>query len=222
MKKVEVSYFPRISDKRYEDYLQILCFVIDDNNDDDHGGFAEGNADAIYRHRRLLHEFSPDLLLVLSADHVYKLDYRDVIDFHKEHQADVTMVTTKLPEGDSASRFGVVQVNEEGRVTNFEYKPKQPKSDLVTAEVFVYDFAKLMETLDNLADDGELKDYGEDLLPQLVKEGNAWEFRLNSYWRDVGIPESYWQASMDLLTQKNELNLDDPEWPILTRSAVRN
>ncbi len=222
MKKVEVSYFSRISDKRYEDHLQILCFVIDDNNDDDHGGFAEGNADAIYRHRRLLHEFSPDLLLVLSADHVYKLDYRDVIDFHKEHQADVTMVTTKLPEGDSASRFGVVQVNEEGRVTNFEYKPKQPKSDLVTAEVFVYDFAKLMETLDDLADDGELKDYGEGLLPQLVKEGNAWEFRLNSYWRDVGIPESYWQASMDLLTQKAELNLDDPEWPILTRSAVRN
>jgi len=79
-----------------------------------------------------------------------------------------------------------------------------------------------MDTLDQLADDGELNDYGEELLPQLVKEGNAWEFRLNSYWRDVGIPESYWQASMDLLSQKTELNLDDKEWPILTRSAVRN
>ncbi len=191
-------------------------------DDDDHGGFAHGNADAIYRQRRLLNEFSPDLLLVLSADHVYKLDYRDVIDFHKDHQADVTIVTTKVPEGDSASRFGVVQVNDEGRVTNFEYKPKQPKSDLVTTEVFVYDFPKLMDTLDQLADDGELKDYGEDLLPQLVKEGNVWEFRLNSYWRDVGVPESYWHASMDLLSQKATLNLDDPEWPILTRSAVRN
>jgi len=194
--------------------------LIDD--DDDRGGFAEGNADAIYRQRRLLNEFSPDLLLVLSADHVYKLDYRDVIDFHNEHQADVTMVTTKVPEGDSASRFGVVQVNEEGRVVNFEYKPKEPKSDLVTAEVFVYDFPKLMDTLDQLADDGELKDYGEELLPQLVKEGNAWEFRLNSYWRDVGLPQSYWQASMDLLSQKTDLNLDDKEWPILTRSTVRN
>jgi glucose-1-phosphate adenylyltransferase len=198
---------------------ELLFCLIDD---DDHGGFAEGNADAIYRQRRLLNEFSPDLLLVLSADHVYKLDYRDVIDFHKEHQADVTIVTTKVPEGDSASRFGVVQVNEEGRVVNFEYKPKEPKSDLVTAEVFVYDFPKLMDTLDQLTDDGELKDYGEELLPQLVKEGNAWEFRLNSYWRDVGIPESYWQGSMDLLSQKIELNLDDKEWPILTRSAVRN
>ncbi|CAF0882785.1 unnamed protein product [Rotaria sp. Silwood1] len=193
----------------------------DQSENDDQGGFAKGNADAIYRQRRLLNQFSPDLLLVLSADHVYKLDYRDVIDFHKDHQADVTIVTTKVPEGDSPSRFGVVQVNEDGRVVNFEYKPKQPKSDLVTTEVFVYDYRKLMDTLDQLADDGELKDYGEDLLPNLVKEGNAWEFRLNSYWRDVGIPESYWQASMDLLLKKSELHLDDPQWPILTRSAQR-
>jgi glucose-1-phosphate adenylyltransferase len=191
-----------------------------DDNDTDHGGFANGNADAIYRHRRLLKEFAPDLLVLLSADHVYKLDYRDVIDFHKDHQADVTIVTTKVPEGDSASRFGVVQVNEEGRVVNFEYKPKQPKSDLVATEVFVYDFAKIMDKLDELADDGELKDYGEDLIPELVKDGNVWDFRLNSYWRDVGVPESYWQASMDLLSHKGDLNLDDPEWPILTRSAV--
>ena len=186
----------------------------------DESGFAEGNAEAIYKQRRLLKEFNPDLLLVLSADHVYKLDYRDVIDFHEEHHADVTMVTTKLPEGDTATRFGVVQATEDGRVTHFDYKPKHPKSDIVTAEVFVYDFRKLMETLDNLADDGELNDYGEELLPQLVKEGNAWEFRLNSYWRDVGLPESYWQASMDLINKKSHLNLDDPEWPILTRSAV--
>ena len=189
---------------------------------DDHGGFAEGNADAIYRHRRLLKKFAPDILLCLSADHVYKLDYRDVIDFHKDHQADVTIVTTKLPEGDSATRFGVIQGNEEGRVTNFEYKPKQPKSDIVAAEVFVYDFPKLMDTLDELADDGELEDYGQQLIPQLVKEGNAWEFRLNSYWRDVGVPESYWRGSMDLIEKKQELNLDDENWPILTRSSVRN
>lgn len=192
-----------------------------DNDDDDEGGFAEGNADAIYRQRRLLNEFCPDFLLVLSADHVYKLDYRDVIDFHQDHQADVTMVTTKLPEGDSATRFGVVQVNDEGRITDFEYKPKKPKSDTVLAEIFVYNYEKLMDTLDDLADDGELKDYGEELLPKLVKDGNAWEFRLNSYWRDVGIPESYWQASMDLITKKSLINLDDQQWPILTRSSVR-
>ena len=197
--------------------MTLSPFPLDDT---DHGGFAEGNADAIYRHRRLLKEFAPDLLLVLSADHIYKLDYRDVIDFHEEHHADVTMVTTKVPDGDDASRFGVVQVNDEGRIVNFDYKPKHPKSDLVTAEVFVYDFPKLMETLDQLSDGGELKDYGEKLIPQLVQEGNAWEFRLTSYWRDVGVPQSYWQASMDLLEQKEKLNLDDLEWPILTRSAV--
>jgi glucose-1-phosphate adenylyltransferase len=195
-----------------------FCFLTDD--DDDQGGFAEGNADAIWRQRRLLKEFAPDLLVVLSADHIYKLDFRDVIDFHNDHQADLTIVTTKLPEGDSATRFGVVQVNDEGRIVDFEYKPKEPKSDLVTTEVFVYDFPKLMETLDQLADDGDLKDYGHDLLPQLVKEGNVWDFRLHTYWRDVGVPESYWQASMDLLSKKGDLDLDDKEWPILTRSAV--
>ncbi len=128
---------------------ELFFFLID--NDDGQGRFARSNSDAIYRQRPLLNEFSPDLLLVWSADHVYKLDYHGV-----------TIVTTKVPEGDSASCFGVVQVNDEGRVTNFEYKSK---SDLVKTEVFVYGFPKLMDTLDQLADDDELKDYGEDLLP---------------------------------------------------------
>lgn len=113
------------------------------------GGFAQGNADAIYRHRRFIREFAPDLLVVLSSDHVYKLDFGEVIDEHLQHDADVTMVTTQV-EREQASRFGVVKVDGEGRVTDFAYKPEKPESDLVTAEVFVYRTTKLLETLEKL------------------------------------------------------------------------
>lgn len=209
--------------------LQILPPYVEDDGDDDaksdkepQGGFAKGNADAIYRQRKLIREFAPDLILVLSADHVYKLDYRDVIERHRACNAEVTMVTTHVPAGDSASRYGVVQVDPDGRVTDFAYKPENPKGDRITAEVFVYDAAKLLGTLDEIVTGGgELKDYGDELLPRLVKDGHAWTFPLESYWRDVGTLESYWQAHMDLLDDKDALALDDVNWPILTYGAQR-
>ncbi|HEY9421281.1 MAG TPA: sugar phosphate nucleotidyltransferase, partial [Thermoanaerobaculia bacterium] len=189
------------------------------------GGFAEGNADAIYRHKSLIREFGPDVLLVLSADHVYRLDYREVIDRHRETGAAVTLVTTRVPK-EEAGRFGVVQVDGDGRVTGFEYKPESPKSDLVTTEVFAYDAPRLLETLDRLARDTEgeesgLKDFGHELIPLLVQEGQAREFRHEGYWRDVGTIESYWEAHMELLESKPSLVLDDPDWPLRTYGTQR-
>ena len=205
--------------------LQVLPPYVEDGEKgakDDEGGFAEGNADAIYRQRRLIREFAADLILVLSADHVYKLDYRDVIERHRQCGAEVTMVTTRVPPGDDASRFGVVQTDSDGRVTGFAYKPKKPAGDQITAEVFVYDAKRLLATLDAITKDGgKLKDYGDELLPRLVEAGRAWAFPLESYWRDVGTVDSYWQAHMDLLARKAELALDDPAWPILTYGAQR-
>ena len=186
------------------------------------GGFAKGNADAIYRQRQLIREFGPDLVLVMSSDHVYKLDYRDVVERHRACGAGVTMVTTQVPAGDDASRYGVVQTGDNGQVTAFAYKPKHPQGDRITAEVFLYETATLLNTLEEIAaDGGELKDYGNELLPRLVKAGKAWEFRLGSYWRDVGTIESYWQGHMDLLASKSELGLDAPGWPILTYGAQK-
>jgi len=192
------------------------------------GGWAEGNADALYRNRRLIREFAPDLLLVLSADHVYTLDYRDVIDAHlrfAERGAAVTMVTTEVPV-EQAGRFGTVRVEDDGRVTAFEYKPEHPTSGTVTTEVFVYDARALLDTLDALGGgdgdedggDGEpkLKDFGHELLPSFVREGRAYAFPLRGYWRDVGTLDSYWEGHMDLLRLDSALTLDDPEWPILT------
>jgi glucose-1-phosphate adenylyltransferase len=191
----------------------------------DEEGFAQGNADAIYRHKVFIRQFEPDLILVLSADHVYRLNYQDVIDSHLERAADVTAVTTRVPL-EEAGRFGTVRVDEKGRLTEFAYKPETPQSDLVTTEVFVYDARALLETLDALAgagDGGEpaLKDFGHELLPRLVGEGRAYEYPLEGYWKDVGVVESYWGSHMDLLAPEPGLTLDDPDWPILTYGAQR-
>ncbi len=189
-------------------------------------GFHEGNADALYRHKAFIEEFDPEVLLVLSSDHVYKLDYRSVMRRHRETGAAVTMVTTEVPI-EEAGRFGTLRVDGDGRVRDFAYKPETPESGLVTTEVFAYDPPKLMEMLDELAerDDGgegsALEDFGHGLLPSFVEDGNAYEHRLQGYWRDVGTVESYWQGHMDLLSPKPPLDLDDPMWPILTEAPQR-
>ncbi len=191
----------------------------------DESGWHQGNVDAIYRNRQTIRDFAPDVLLVLSADHIYKLDYREVISHHLEHGAEATLVTTQVPI-EQAGRFGVVEVDENGKVMGFEYKPEEPRNDLVTTEVFVYDAPKLLATLDELADDNDeedsgLEDFGHSLIPQLVERGQVREYRLEGYWMDVGVPESYWQSHMDLLAAKPALHLDEPQWPILTHGGLR-
>ena len=132
------------------------------------GGFHAGNADALWHHRSLLDEFGADVILVLSADAVYALDYRDVIDTHLANDADVTMATTRVDE--DPGRFGVVEADSDGRVTGFAYKPDRPAGDLVTMEIFAYRPAALLGTLEELAseNDGELSDFGDELIPRLV------------------------------------------------------
>lgn len=191
-------------------------------SDSDKDGFAEGNADAIYRHIDFISDFNPDILLVLSADHVYKMDFRDAIKTHLEKKASVTMVTTRLPKDESASRFGVVETDKNGRIKKFDYKPDKPENDLVTTEMFVYDARLLAKTLKHLNKKKEkIKDYGYELLPHLVKAGNAFEHRLVGYWHDVGTIESYWRTQMNLLDEKGKLFFDDEDWRILTLAAQR-
>jgi glucose-1-phosphate adenylyltransferase len=189
---------------------------------DSESGWYEGNADAIYRNRQEIAGEDPDVLLVLSADHIYRLDYSEVVAGHRQSGAAVTVVTTHVPRGE-AGEYGVVEVDGE-RITGFEYKPDDPKTDLVTTEVFVYDTRRLLETLDEIVgEEGEdsLSDFGHTLLPRLIEQGEARGHALDGYWRDVGRPARYWQAHMDLLEPEPPLELDDPEWPILTRGVQR-
>lgn len=200
------------------------------------GGWYGGNADAVYRNRALIREFAPDLVLLLSADHVYTLDYRAVIAAHREKQADVTLVTTQVRR-EEAGRFGVVRADDGGRVADFAYKPDEPEGDTATCEVFVFTASALLDTLDVLAAEAKAKanedadendengpslgDYGHGLLPRLVAAGKAFAHPLPGYWRDVGTVESYWLAHMELLASSPPLTLDHARWPILTLGAQR-
>ncbi len=177
-------------------------------------GFPEGNADALWRHHRLIDEFEPDVIVVLSADAVYTFDYRDLVDTHLAADAEVTMATTRVEE--HPGRFGVVTTGDDGRVRDFEYKPSEPKSDVVTTEIFAYEPSALLGTLRELTEDGEERsDFGHGLLPRLVSNGRAFEHRFDHYWRDLGTVEAYWEAHQDLLHGKG-VDLQDPRWPIRT------
>jgi glucose-1-phosphate adenylyltransferase len=184
-------------------------------------GFHEGNADAIWRNRQLIAEHDPEVILVLSADHVYRLDYGEVLARHRERGAGVTVVTSEVPERE-ASRQAVVEVAADGRLSGFHYKPDEPPTTRVATEVFAFETGRLLGTLDELAaGDGELKDFGHGLLPRLVEAGEAVEHRMEGYWRDVGTVPAYWQAHMDLLDPERPLDLDDPAWPVLGRAPHR-
>jgi len=189
---------------------------------DDESGWYRGNADALHRTGEEIAAFDADVLLVLSADHVYRLDYRDVLEEHLDSGMAVTVVTTRVDRSE-AGEYGVVDADGE-RVTGFEYKPDGPQTDLVTTEVFAYDPRCLLETLAEIAEEeGEeaLSDFGDALLPRLVDRGEARARDLGGYWKDVGRPSRYWQAHMDLLGEDPPLDLDDPSWPVLTRGVQR-
>jgi glucose-1-phosphate adenylyltransferase len=186
------------------------------------GGFASGTADVLWRHTELVRDFGPRALVVVSSDAVYALDYEEVVRGHLASDADVTMVTTRVAR-DDASRYGVVQV-EDGRVTDYAYKPDEPSSDLVTTEVFVFTPEPVLDLLDELGEQaGEdgLSDLGDALLPRLVASGRAREHRFEDYWRDLGTIPAYWQAHMDLLEDEPPFDPGRPGWRLTTRGGNR-
>lgn len=189
---------------------------------DDRGGFQRGTADGLWRYAPLLREFAPDVLVVVSADAVYTLDYSELAEQHLEGGAGLTLVTTEV-EADDADRYGVVEVRD-GRVREYAYKPDEPSGNLVSNEVFAFRPELLLDTLEELAEaageDG-LEDLGDELLPRLVAAGEAREHRLRGYWRDVGTVPAYWAAHQELLEDEPPIDLDDLDWPILTQATDR-
>jgi glucose-1-phosphate adenylyltransferase len=185
------------------------------------GGWTEGTADGLWRQSELIRQFDPDALVVVSSDAVYKLDYREVVDAHLASGAEVTMVTTEV-EADDASRYGIVQVADDGTVTDYAYKPDEPATTTATNEVFVFSPVQTLDRLqalkDQVGDDG-LEDLGTHLLPAQTKDGLARAYPLEGYWRDVGTVESYWQAHRDFLSADPPIDLDEQSWPIHTRGG---
>lgn len=187
-------------------------------------GWHSGTADSLWRNAGLVRERAPDALVVLSADAVYTLDYREVVEEHLESGAEATMVTTDV-EPAEAGRYGVVRVGPGGRVEDYAYKPDEPSTSTASNEVFVFSPGPVLDRLDALADQaGEegLEDLGTALLPALARDGAARAHRFDGYWRDVGTLEAYWQAHRDFLGPHPPIDLDDPAWPVLTRAGRRS
>ena len=194
----------------------------------DEEGFAQGNADGLFRIRAQIAAEAPDVVVVLSADHVYRLDYTEVIDAHLAAGAECTIVTTEVPIGE-AGDHGVVVTGDDDRVTDFAYKPEDPETGTIAAEIIVYDPLVLVTVLEELhrelgadsdAGDTGIGDFGDHLVPRLVERGATYAWALGGYWRDVGQPHHYLQAHQDVLTDDVGV-LAVPGWPILTRQPQR-
>ena len=182
----------------------------------------KGTANAIYQNISFIERYDPEYVLILSGDHIYKMDYSRMLDFHKEKEADCTISVIEVPVCD-ASRFGIMSAQEDGRITAFEEKPRLPKSNTASMGVYIFNWGKLRSYL--MLDEkkkGSENDFGRDIVPAMLAAGErlyAYPFR--GYWRDVGTVESLWGANMDLLRDDEcGLNLNDPEWKIYARNPV--
>jgi glucose-1-phosphate adenylyltransferase len=165
---------------------------------------------------------NPDYILILSGDHIYSMDYDPLITFHRDHEADMTMATIRVPKND-ASRYGIVGVENDYRITSFVEKPKEPPSDLANMGVYLFNLKALDQYLwEDHKDENSSHDFGKDILPKLVAGGKRiFAYPYAGYWVDVGTIQSYWQAHMDLLANDPPLKLNDRSWVIHTRTEER-
>ena len=183
-------------------------------------GVYRGTADAISQNIDFIDSNDPDYVLILSGDHIYKMDYAKMLSHHIECNADVTIAVRPVPMKE-ASRFGIMNTDEEERIIEFEEKPAQPKSNLASMGIYIFNWKLLrkMLTADMVNPDSN-HDFGKDIIPTMLNDGKrlfAWQFK--GYWKDVGTIDSLWEANMDLLDKNNDLDLSDPSWKIYTEDV---
>ena len=176
-----------------------------------------GTANAIYQNIAYMEMFNPDYVLILSGDHIYKMDYEVMLDFHKANNADVTIAAMPVPL-EEAKRFGILITDEERRITDFEEKPEKPRSNLASMGIYIFNWKALKESLITLADQPSL-DFGKHIIPYCHKQGmREFAYEYNGYWKDVGTLNSYWEANMELIDIVPEFNLYEEYWKIYTKS----
>ena len=184
------------------------------------GEWYKGTANAIYQNIEFIDKFNPKHVLVLSGDHIYKMNYGKMLNYHIKHNADVTiaMIPVDISE---ASRFGILSTDSEGRITSFEEKPAHPKSNTASMGIYIFKWDVLRrELIADEKDENSSNDFGKNVIPKMLAQGQRlFGYSFHGYWKDVGTVSSLWQANMDLL-DIDSLNLADESWPILSRSAL--
>ncbi len=180
-----------------------------------------GTADAISQNIDFVDSYDPDYLLILSGDHIYKMDYDQMLRYHKEHNADATIAVIEVPMKE-ASRFGIMNTDTEtNQIVEFEEKPEHPKSNLASMGIYIFNWKLLRKLLiADMKNDASSHDFGKDIIPELLNDGKAlYAYKFKGYWKDVGTIDSLWEANMDLLDKNNELDLNDPSWKIYTEDV---
>ncbi|VBB05023.1 adp-glucose pyrophosphorylase signature 2 [Lucifera butyrica] len=179
------------------------------------GQWYTGTANAIYQNMNFIDQFRPEYVLVLSGDHIYKMDYSIMLDYHKEKQADTTIAVIEVPWKDT-SHFGIMNTGEGNRIETFEEKPKQAKSNLASMGIYIFNWDRLRQFLiEDEQDPESSKDFGKNIIPKMLQAGlSLYAYPFKGYWKDVGLIESLWQANMDLLKDEPELDLADQTWRI--------
>ena len=184
------------------------------------GSWFTGTANAIFQNMAFIEHYNPDHVLILSGDHIYKMNYADMLREHIEKDAacTISVLTVSLEE---ATRFGIMNVGDNGYVNEFEEKPKHPKSNLASMGVYIFNWQKLRQYLiEDDADPNSSKDFGKNIIPKMLAAGEKlWPYRFQGYWRDVGTITSLWDANMDMLST-TLINLYDPDWPIASKSPI--
>jgi len=180
-----------------------------------------GTADAISQNIDFIDSYSPEYILILSGDHIYKMNYDKMLDYHKSCGADATIAVIEVPIKE-ASRFGIMNTDDTGRIVEFEEKPEQPKSNLASMGIYIFNWKLLRKMLlADMKNPDSNHDFGKDIIPTLLNDGKSlYAYKFEGYWKDVGTIDSLWEANMDLLDKNNALDLNDPSWRIYTEDAT--
>jgi len=188
----------------------------------DHGSWFKGTANAIYQNIGFMDMYDPDYVVILSGDHIYKMDYSDMLAHHKATNADCTIAVLEVTL-EEATRFGIMNVDANDQIYEFEEKPKQPKSNLASMGIYIFSYQKLRQYLiDDEADPNSSNDFGKNIIPNMLAGGEKMMvYRFQGYWKDVGTIDSLWDANMDMLAPDASIDLYDTNWPIYARTPVR-
>ena len=180
-----------------------------------------GTANAIFQNMDYMEQYNPDYVLILSGDHIYKMNYDKMLQAHKDNGADATIAVIEVPMKE-ASRFGIMNTDEEGQIIEFEEKPEHPKSNLASMGIYIFNWKLLRKKLiADMKDPDSNHDFGKDIIPSLLSdEKKLYAYKFKGYWKDVGTIDSLWEANMDLLSKNNELDLNDPTWKIYTEDTT--
>ena len=180
----------------------------------------KGTANAIYQNINFIERYEPEYVVILSGDHIYKMDYSKMLEFHKAHNADCTIAVMEVP-WEEASRFGIMTADEEGTITRFQEKPKKPEANLASMGIYIFTWTTLRKYLaEDVADPASDNDFGKNIIPNMLAANEHMvAYPFEGYWKDVGTIDSLWEANMDLLDPNVALNVGDDDWRIYSRNS---